>query len=87
MVLGREGKRLPKAPKCFVIMPFRADLNYFYLYLRDYLREQHGVDAERGDHEVLTKPLMEKIRENIQSADCVIADVSGNNPNVFYEEG
>jgi hypothetical protein len=68
-------------------MPFKAELNYFYLYLRDYLREQHGVDAERGDHEILTKPLMEKIRESIQSADCVIADVSGSNPNVFYEVG
>jgi hypothetical protein len=68
-------------------MPFKAELNYFYLYLRDYLKEQHGVEAERGDHEVLTKPLMEKIRENILSADCVIADVSGSNPNVFYEVG
>ena len=78
---------MSRAPKCFVIMPFKAELNYFYLYLRDYLREQHGVDAERGDHEVLTKPLMEKIRENIQSADCVIAEVTGSNPNVFYEVG
>jgi nucleoside 2-deoxyribosyltransferase len=68
-------------------MPFKAELNYFYLYLRDYLREQHGVEAERGDHEVLTKPLMEKIRDSILSADCVIADVSGSNPNVFYEVG
>jgi hypothetical protein len=68
-------------------MPFRPELNYFYLYLRDYLREQHGVEAERGDREVLTKPLMEKVRESIQSADCVVADVSGSNPNVFYEVG
>ena len=78
---------MPKAPKCFVIMPFKAELNYFYLYLRNYLIEQHGVEAERGDHEVLTKPLMEKIRENILAADVVIADVSGCNPNVFYEVG
>lgn len=68
-------------------MPFEPELNYFYLYLRDYLKAQHGVDAERGDHEVLTKPLMDKVRESIQSADCIIADVSGSNPNVFYEVG
>jgi nucleoside 2-deoxyribosyltransferase len=30
---------------------------------------------------------MEKIRDSILSADCVIADVSGSNPNVFYEVG
>jgi hypothetical protein len=68
-------------------MPFRPELNYFYLYLRDYLRDQHGIEAERGDHEILTKPLMEKVKESILSADCVIADVSGSNPNVFYEVG
>lgn len=76
-----------KRPKCFVIMPFKPELNYFYLYLRNHLSEQHGVEAERGDHEVLTKPLMEKIRENIIAADVILADVSGNNPNVFYEVG
>lgn len=68
-------------------MPFKPELNYFYLYVRNHLSEQHGMEAERGDHEILTKPLMEKIRENIEAADVILAEVSGSNPNVFYEVG
>ena len=76
-----------KAPICFVIMPFRAELNFFFLYLQNYLHEKHGLHVERGDHRVLTKPLMDKIREQILSADIIIAEITGSNPNVFYELG
>jgi hypothetical protein len=68
-------------------MPFKAELNYFFLYLQEYLQDKHGVEARRGDHQILTRPLMEKISGDIQGADCVIADVSGGNPNVLYEVG
>jgi nucleoside 2-deoxyribosyltransferase len=72
---------------CFVIMPFRAELNYFYLYLQQYLRSKHGLHVERGDHRILTKPLLEKIRDQIRRADVIIADITHRNPNVFYELG
>jgi hypothetical protein len=32
---------------CFVIMPFCAELNYFYLYLHKYLHKKHGLHVER----------------------------------------
>ena len=69
---------------CFVIMPFKPELNYFYLYIQKYLNEKHGLMCERGDHRVLTVPLQEKIREQIQTADVIIGDVTGRNPDVFY---
>jgi hypothetical protein len=76
------------APRnCFVIMPFRAELNYFYLYLQHYLQTKHGLHVERGDHRILTKPLLEKIRDQILQADVIIADITYRNPNVFYELG
>ncbi len=78
---------MPKPPSCFVIMPFRDDLNYFYLYLRDYLKNHHHLHCERGDHRVLTIPLLEKIKIGLQEADVIIADITGRNPNVFYELG
>ena len=76
-----------EAPRCFVVMPFRSELNFFYLYLRRHLEENHGLRVERGDHRILTIPLLEKIREHINEADVLIADVTGRNPNVFYELG
>jgi nucleoside 2-deoxyribosyltransferase len=76
-----------KQPFCFVVMPFRAELNFVYLFLQRYLSEKHGLRVERGDHRVLTKALMDKVREQIVEADVVLADVTGSNPNVFYEIG
>src|SRR5215831_287607 len=76
-----------KVKNCFVIMPFAEDLNYFYLYLQKYLWENHGLNVERGDHQILTKPIMEKVRDQILSADVIIGEVTGGNPNVFYELG
>jgi len=72
---------------CFIAMPFRPELNYFFLYLQKYLEDNYKLRVERGDARVLTKPLMEKIQEQILQADLVIGDVTGCNPNVFYELG
>jgi hypothetical protein len=68
-------------------MPFRPELNFFYLYLRRHLRENHALQVERADHRFSTKPLLEKIREQLKKADLVIGDISGRNANVFYELG
>jgi hypothetical protein len=42
-------------------MPFRPELNYFFLYLKKYLEEKYKIRVERGDSNVLTKELMKKI--------------------------
>jgi hypothetical protein len=72
---------------CFVVMPFKPDLNFFYLYLKRHLEEEHGLRVERGDHQILTRPLMDKIRARISEADVILGEISGANPNVFYELG
>jgi len=74
--------------ECFVIMPFRPELHYMYLYLK-YHVEKNFPDAlcQRGDDEILTVPLLDKINSLIQRADVVVADCTGRNPNVFYELG
>jgi hypothetical protein len=68
-------------------MPFRPELNYFFLYLNRYLEEKYRIRVERGDSNVLTKELMKKIADQISSASFLIADITGNNANVFFELG
>src|SRR5271169_2648789 len=70
-----------------MVMPFRPELNYFFLYLKRYLEEKYRIRVERGDSNVLTKELMKKIADQISSASFLIADITGNNANVFFELG
>jgi len=53
---------MPANPLCFVAMPFLPEFNYFYLFLQKYLGEHHQLQVERGDHRILTKPLIDKVR-------------------------
>lgn len=68
-------------------MPFRPELNYFFLYLKRYLEEKYKIRVERGDSNVLTKELLKKISDQISEASFVIADITGNNANLFFELG
>jgi hypothetical protein len=74
-------------PLCFVIMPFRPELNYFYLYLQRHLQERFRLRVERGDSDVMTKALLEKLRDRIAKASFLIGDITGGSPNVFFELG
>jgi hypothetical protein len=78
---------MAERPFCFVIMPFADELHYFYLYMRDHIEKVHHMDCERGDAQILTVPVLEKINNYIRKADVLIADCTGRNPNVFYELG
>lgn len=68
-------------------MPFKPELNFFYLYLKEHLEKKHSLNVERGDQNILTIALLDKIRSQVLSADVIICDISGKNPNVFYELG
>ncbi|MCW3110672.1 MAG: hypothetical protein JWQ09_5178 [Segetibacter sp.] len=72
---------------CFIIMPFKPELNYFYLYIKKHIEENHNTECFRGDNNVLTIPLLEKIKDYIEKSDILIADCTGRNANVFYELG
>lgn len=73
--------------QCFVIMPFKPEFRFLYLFLRDHLAARLGITLQRGDDELLTRSLLEKIKWQIARADIVIADITGRSPNVFYEIG
>lgn len=58
-------------------MPFIEELHYFYLYMRDHIGNLHHMDCERGDAQVLTVPILEKITAYNWKADVIVADCTG----------
>ena len=74
-------------PRCFVVMPFTPELHFFYLFVKQHLETSHGISVYRGDDWVETRPLVDKIRSQIDQADVIVADLTGASPNVLYEVG
>lgn len=48
---------------------------------------QLDIVAERVDEQIFQEGILERIYRQIDAADIIIADMSGQNPNVFYEVG
>ncbi len=71
---------------CFVIMPFSK---YEDVYNNVYksICDELDVKCIRVDEIAQPGQIMEDVLNNIKSADMIIADISSNNPNVFYELG
>lgn len=71
----------------FYLCPFQEPFNAIY---RDHVRvsaNSMGFTIDRADEIYGTQPIIEDIWEAINSAEIVIADVTGRNPNVMYEIG
>lgn len=59
-----------------------------YLFLKAKIEEEFPqMVCERADYQAMTGQLTDKVRRSIRSADVVIADCTGANPNVLYELG
>lgn len=74
-------------PFAFVLMPFEEGFNDVYTYGIQAAAKDAGIVAERVDEQRFTESILERIYRQIESADLVIADMTGKNPNVFYEVG
>lgn len=73
--------------RCFVIMPFGPPwAEAVQRVLRDACR-RHGVHAVRGDDSLVPTDILDDIWLELTAADFVIADLTGHNPNVYYELG
>jgi nucleoside 2-deoxyribosyltransferase len=68
-------------------MPFAPELSFLYLFLKKHLEDNHKLVVERADDRFRAKPVIEKIRDYVDRAEFVIADITFLNPNVFYELG
>ena len=81
------GYRSADKPHVFVAMPFEKRMKDVYLYGIEKPVRELGFLCERADHAVFTGDVLQWVRERIETADLVIADLTGANPNVYLEVG
>lgn len=79
-------KNQPK-PFVFVLMPFDEALDDVYKFGIKGAAESAGAYAERLDEQIFNEGMLDRIFNQINKADVVVADMTGRNPNVFYEVG
>lgn len=72
--------------RCFVIMPFKDELDYIYGVIKQGLNKA-GYICNRVDEIGGATPIINKILTEILQSRYIIADLTDCNPNVFYELG
>lgn len=70
----------------FVLTPFNAMFDDDYQTVRDFFID-HGYQCNRGDDVKVTHNILGHIIKEMASSEIVVANISGRNPNVFYELG
>jgi hypothetical protein len=71
---------------CFVAIPFAKEFLGTYHIVKSVL-EAEGWRVVRGDELLRPRNIMIAINERILSSNLIVADLTGQNPNVFYEVG
>lgn len=74
-------------PFAFVVMPFDSDFDDVYQLGIKPAAEAAGYYCERLDEQIFDETMLARIYNQIGKADIVIGDMTGRNPNVFYEIG
>jgi nucleoside 2-deoxyribosyltransferase len=74
-------------PTCFVIQPFTETYNKRFDDLYKPAIEAAGMTAYRVDQDSSATVLVEAIEKNIKRAAVCLADITDDNPNVWYELG
>jgi len=68
-------------------MPFDSAFDDIYKFGIKEPAAKLNIKAERVDEQIYSEVILERIYQQIDVADIIIADMSGQNPNVFYEVG
>lgn len=74
-------------PFVFVLMPFDPAFDDVYkLGIKDACADA-GAYGERVDEQVFDETILQRVYNQIAKADLIVSDMTGRNPNVFYETG
>ena len=85
--MATAGTTSMQKPHAFVAMPFAPELEDTYHYGILGPVKTAGMLCERVDQEAFDGPIIQRIKERIETAKVVIADLSMANPNVYLEVG
>lgn len=86
-IVMKDFKVIPIQPTAFVIMQFSEEYNELYKEVIKPLCEEFGLICERADDFFTTTVIIQDIIQSIMTASVVIAEITPDNPNVFYEVG
>jgi len=86
-MVDNNGTATTPKPFVFVLIPFDPAFDDIYKFGIKGAAQDIGAYAERLDEQIFTEGMLDRIFNQISKADVIIADVTGRNPNVFYEVG
>jgi hypothetical protein len=86
-VLSKEPRSREFLDTCFEMMPFGEWFDRYYQEIYVPAIKDAGFEPVRADELFTTGSVVEQIGEQIEKAKLLLADLSGKNPNVFYELG
>ena len=72
----------------FMLSPFNEPYNTIYSdHIKPTVEKIDNIDCFRADNIYDNKPIIEDIWKSINEASIIISELTGRNPNVFYETG
>ncbi|MBI1381465.1 MAG: hypothetical protein GC161_10310 [Planctomycetaceae bacterium] len=86
-VVSKEPRIREFLDTCFVMMPFGEWFDRYYTDIYMPAIKDAGFEPIRADELFTTGSVVEQIWEQIEKSKLLLADLSGKNPNVFYELG
>src|ERR1044071_4330712 len=83
----QPAKQSANKETCFIIMPFGEWFDYYHDTIYVPAIESTGLIPRRADDLYRPSSIVNDIWALTQQAKVILADLSGKNPNVFYELG
>ncbi len=77
----------PKSGTCFLVMPFAKEFDTVSNSIKRVVEGELGIACLRTDELLGGGNIIEDILRGLATSELVIVDVTGRNPNVFYELG
>ena len=83
-----KGVKIEHGDTCFVMMPFADPIGGYYKAIYESAITKAGLRPVRADDEIfVTGKIMDQVWSGITAAKVLVAELTGRNPNVFYELG